>query len=225
MTPQQRDWLLWQLEIRQNIDKDTTDRSTVFIRFGTMCAEDGSLSSFYAHNGTLFVIQDNDQPWRWPVVRIDSSRLGLAYNPDTNADDAKLHAYAIHIKDLFHPGAVDGEGMDEGIDDGWAREVRVFRRLSKKHPHPGYVRYLGCRVAETPSGEKRITGIVLEKLQRSMANYDPDDAAFRDLDTAVFLQRLEHVVLFLHSIGLAHNDLKPGNVLLRDNNVPVLIDF
>lgn len=71
---------------------------------------------------------------------------------------------------------------------------------------------------------RRLAGIVLEKLGRSLNSYDPDEPALHGLDTDWLLARLECAVAHLHSIGLAHNDIKPSNVTLRADHQPVLID-
>ena len=39
------------------------------------------------------------------------------------------------------------------------------------------------------------------------------------------MDALESAVSHLHSLGLAHNDLHPGNVLVDDRGAPVLRDF
>lgn len=98
--------------------------------------------------------------------------------------------------------------------------MRAFERLSKQHPHPNIIRYLGCRVTHG-----RITGIVLELATRCLCDYSEEAPAFQGVDVDLVMDRLEAAVLFLHSIGLAHNDIKPSNVMLRADNQPLLIDF
>ena len=39
------------------------------------------------------------------------------------------------------------------------------------------------------------------------------------------MDALESAVSHLHSLGLAHNDLHPGNILVDDKGAPVLRDF
>lgn len=36
---------------------------------------------------------------------------------------------------------------------------------------------------------------------------------------------LESAIYHLHSLGWAHNDLNPGNILVNEAGMPVLIDF
>jgi serine/threonine protein kinase len=46
-----------------------------------------------------------------------------------------------------------------------------------------------------------------------------------ELDKALFMAALESVILHLHGLGWAHNDLTPTNVLVSEAGMPVLIDF
>jgi serine/threonine protein kinase len=51
-----------------------------------------------------------------------------------------------------------------------------------------------------------------------------DTPAFEQLDKARFFAALESAIDYLHSLGLAHNDINPGNIMVKDE-MPVLIDF
>ncbi|KAK4153586.1 kinase-like domain-containing protein [Chaetomidium leptoderma] len=124
----------------------------------------------------------------------------------------------------FRFGIQDCGGDGRRAKDQLLEEVLMLEKVSKM-PHPYIVRYLGCR---TRRG--RITSIVLESLEWNLFDYatkKPDD--FAQLDKEAFLAGLESAVKFLHSLGLAHNDLSPGNVMLREADdgslSPVLIDF
>ncbi|KIH88699.1 hypothetical protein SPBR_07347 [Sporothrix brasiliensis 5110] len=251
--PQQHEWSCWESEIRETFLATTDDPNTLFINSNGAFLSDGSVIFYYSCNGEFFLIRDNGQPWRWPAVKVDPATLGLPYDPETNAEDAALELTmalpqsllrndAVFIKEFFDKCV--GSTYTEACSERWLHEVRMLELLARKHPHPNFVRYLGCRVIEVPGDntaaedvlehagqtrkrvQKRITGIVLEKLQHCMSDYDPDDANWsRILEPAIFLKRLEAAVLYLHSVGLAHNDLKPGNVMVRADGQPVLIDF
>lgn len=47
---------------------------------------------------------------------------------------------------------------------------------------------------------------------------------FQHLDKKKFIEALESAIDHLHSLGLAHNDLNPNNIMVR-NGLPVLVDF
>lgn len=42
---------------------------------------------------------------------------------------------------------------------------------------------------------------------------------------APYFRQLASAVGYLHERGITHNDIKPANVLLSHNDVPVLVDF
>lgn len=87
-----------------------------------------------------------------------------------------------------------------------------------KSPHPNIIKYYGCRVRRG-----RITAIVLEQLDCTLNEY-VSMPAFQTLDKSRFVEALESAVDDVHSLGLAHNDINPYNIMVKDG-MPVLIDF
>ncbi|KAJ6177978.1 hypothetical protein N7519_008439 [Penicillium mononematosum] len=96
-------------------------------------------------------------------------------------------------------------------------ETIVMERISRS-PHRNVIRYYGCRV-------KRgyITPIVLERLDQTLSEY-ASTSDFQQLDKVKFFESLKSAVEHLHTIGLAHNDINPNNIMVK-NGSPVLIDF
>ncbi|KAI1494120.1 serine/threonine-protein kinase [Biscogniauxia mediterranea] len=143
----------------------------------------------------------------FPVVP-DSMSLTVA--PD-NLDDASsfikrpgMNCYEI----MKGTGYIPKKMLDEVI---------AMERVSKA-PHPNIVHYYGCRVRRG-----RITGIVLERLGLTLRQYasTPD---YKQLDETAFIEQLASAVDHLHIQGLAHNDISPDNIMVKDG-MPVLIDF
>ncbi|RDW76579.1 Protein kinase-like [Aspergillus mulundensis] len=98
-------------------------------------------------------------------------------------------------------------------------ETVVMEKISQS-PHPNIIQYYGCRV-------KRgyITSIVLERLDQTLHDY-VSTPEFQDLDTDKFCRSMRSAVEYLHSLGLAHNDINPYNIMLKkESREPVLIDF
>lgn len=85
-------------------------------------------------------------------------------------------------------------------------------------PHPNIVHYYGCRVRRG-----RIVGLVTERLGYTLKQHS-ETPAFLSLDKQAFYRALLLAVAHLHKMGLAHNDIKPSNVMVK-NGMPVLIDF
>jgi len=82
-----------------------------------------------------------------------------------------------------------------------------------KTPHPHIVHYYGCREARG-----YITTIVLERLDTTLTQYI-SRPEFESLD-----KTLESAVEYIRGLRLAHNDINPGDIVVRDG-MAVLIDF
>ncbi|KAJ5935162.1 hypothetical protein N7466_004709 [Penicillium verhagenii] len=96
-------------------------------------------------------------------------------------------------------------------------EAHILETLSK-NPHPGIIKYYGCR---TQRGF--ITALALERHPSDLKRYIKDKKS--PLDQEKFMVALESAINHLHSLGFAHNDINPANVLLDHAQMPVLVDF
>ncbi|KAF4454630.1 Protein kinase-like (PK-like) [Fusarium austroafricanum] len=96
-------------------------------------------------------------------------------------------------------------------------ETLTMEQISQTQ-HPNIIKYHGCR---TRRG--RITSIVLERLNETLQQYSTTPE-FEKLDKLKFLDALQSAVDYIHSLGLAHNDVNPYNIMVKDG-MPVLIDF
>ncbi|MBE3043324.1 protein kinase family protein [Candidatus Bathyarchaeota archaeon] len=103
------------------------------------------------------------------------------------------------------------------IPKGLLEEAETMEKISK-HPHPYIVHYHGCRVRRG-----RITGLVLDRHPHTLADYLKNQVG--SVDKEPFMRALTSAVDHLHSINFAHNDLHPGNILVNQQGMPVLIDF
>ncbi|OAX79910.1 serine/threonine protein kinase [Emergomyces africanus] len=96
-------------------------------------------------------------------------------------------------------------------------EAQVMEKISE-HPHPNIINYHGCRVRRGC-----ITGLVLDHHSNTLTDYLKNKIG--PIDKKPFLQALKSAIYHLHSLGWAHNDLKPDNILVDKDGMPVLIDF
>ncbi|KAI0407488.1 kinase-like domain-containing protein [Xylaria palmicola] len=103
------------------------------------------------------------------------------------------------------------------VPEGILQETLIMEQISIAS-HPNIITYLGCRVKRG-----RITAIVLERLDQTLTqlSWTP---AFHQLDHDSFFKAVESAVCHIHSLGLAHNDINPDNIMIKDG-MPVLIDF
>jgi serine/threonine protein kinase len=99
------------------------------------------------------------------------------------------------------------------------QEAEILELLSRHRQHPNIVCYHGCLVKRG-----RIVGIVLARLTELLEyRFEHDDV--EPFNTEACLQKIESAVQFLHSQGLAHNDIKPANIMLDEHDEPYLTDF
>jgi serine/threonine protein kinase len=107
------------------------------------------------------------------------------------------------------------------LAEGLLEEARTMEFLSN-HPHPNIIRYHGCR-----SRDGYLTGIVLDRYSYDLQGYMKKNV--EAIDKEKFMRALESAVHHLHSLGWAHNDLNPTNIMVdysdEGDTVPILIDF
>lgn len=102
------------------------------------------------------------------------------------------------------------------------QEAHAMEFLAQR-PHPNIVSYYGCQIKRD-----RITGLVLETfpLKHDLGFAAQRPELFKDLvDKNRIMPGLRAAVDHLHSIGLAHNDINPANIMLGEGGEPKLIDF
>ncbi|KAK0710701.1 kinase-like domain-containing protein [Lasiosphaeris hirsuta] len=99
-------------------------------------------------------------------------------------------------------------------------EAVIMETLLLRNPHPNIVRYHGCRVRRN-----RVTGLLLDAYSTDLNALESDKALLESIDRTAFVAGIESAIAHLHSLGLAHNDLNPANIMLGKSGEPILIDF
>lgn len=94
-------------------------------------------------------------------------------------------------------------------------EILVLEIL-KQRPHPNLAEYYGCS-----NHRGFITGILLKKYNATLEEYLDS----HKLPHEHIMAGLEAGIQHLHTLGYAHNDLNPTNIMLDDSLTPVIIDF
>jgi serine/threonine protein kinase len=90
--------------------------------------------------------------------------------------------------------------------------------LLKRNPHPNIDSYHGCLIERG-----RIVGFVLDRYPLTLEERLKHSAEKIDIETC--MNKIVSAVNHLHSLGLAHNDLTPMNIMVDKNDSPVLTDF
>lgn len=169
-----------------------------------------------------------------PKAEISLDQLAAALEPVH--DDAVFPAWPLPGTDLRKaPGALPANvhikrpslelypmlkqlGIDvKQLFDTIIAEAQVLEELSQ-HPHPNLIRYHGCRIVRG-----HFTGLVLDRHPHDLQTYVQHGHG--SLDKTHFIAALESAIKHLHDLGWAHNDLSPGNLLVSEEGMPVLIDF
>lgn len=99
-------------------------------------------------------------------------------------------------------------------------EARIHERI-RRHPHRHLDSYLGCVVERG-----RIVRLAMERYTESLYEYlqreTPESDSHQHIDC---MDQIEAAAKHLHSLGLAHNDISPSNIMFDSVGQAVLIDL
>lgn len=97
-------------------------------------------------------------------------------------------------------------------------EATIMEYLARnENQHRNIVRYHGIRVRRG-----RITGLTLDKHPLTLLQHVRRRL---ELDNEACMKALKSAVTHLHSLGLAHNGIKPESIMITSDAKPVLVDF
>jgi serine/threonine protein kinase len=113
----------------------------------------------------------------------------------------------------------EGADMPPSIPRVLLDEIQIMELLSK-HPHTNIVRYHGCRVRRG-----RVTSLVLDRHDAVLDDLEDNVELRASVDKDRIMTDISRAVAHLHSLGLAHNDLNPSNIVIGKNKEAILIDF
>ncbi|OIW28383.1 hypothetical protein CONLIGDRAFT_374720 [Coniochaeta ligniaria NRRL 30616] len=102
----------------------------------------------------------------------------------------------------------------------------------KQHPHLNIALYYGCVVSDGRVDGlcfKRYPETLMDKVNPGRLNkttfmVSKDRAAARKMAVR-YLSGIEEGIRHLHALGLVHNDLNPANVMITEEDTPVIVDF
>lgn len=98
----------------------------------------------------------------------------------------------------------DGNDLVGGKDEVGGDEVDA---AAAAVPHPNVVRYYGCVLKD-----ERITHLCLQRCYCNLAEYA--EVGLSSEETDELLGQVQEGLKFLHGLGLAHNDIHPGEFFL-----------
>ena len=97
-------------------------------------------------------------------------------------------------------------------------EAETFEALIRKPHHRNIIRYHGCIVHR-----RRITGIVLDRCSKTLEDRLREGA--HGFNKRLCMDGIKSGVEHLHSLGYAHNDLNPSNIMVSEDDTPIIIDL
>ena len=136
--------------------------------------------------------------------------LGITLAPDPLPNNSYIKRPGLQH---YNPDAPVGRRLSDIVMD----EILVCETL-KQHPHINIAQYFGCTVRNDC-----VDGLVFTKYPITLAARLKDTN--RPLDVEACLRGIEDGLTHLHAIGLIHNDINPENIMLQEDDTPVIIDF
>lgn len=121
---------------------------------------------------------------------------------------------ALHLKG---PNLTNYAG-DDDLAKTLLQEALIHERL-RTHPHPNLDIYLGC-VAHNDLIVRLVFRSHIETLSRRR-----EDMNFSPQQRQDCMDKVESAAKHLHSLGLAHNDISPANIMFGDGDSVFLIDL
>lgn len=104
------------------------------------------------------------------------------------------------------------------IADEFQEEILVCREI-QMHPHPNLLQFKGCL-----QKDGRIVGLLLKRYSITLS-WRVEGFDQPPIDRQAYLDGIQAGVEHLHSLGFAHNDLSPYNIMIDEQDRPVIIDM
>jgi serine/threonine protein kinase len=101
------------------------------------------------------------------------------------------------------------------VADRMRNEALTLERLMKD-PHPSLATYHGCVVKDG-----RITHLCLSRCMCNLVEYQEVGLAEEECER--ILKQVKSGLQHLHSLGIAHNDLNPGELIIHPSRCHVLL--
>ena len=90
--------------------------------------------------------------------------------------------------------------------------------ILREHPQENIASYLGC-----VNADGFVAGLCFKKYAETLSDRLKDTNRPLDLDSC--LKGVKNGFDYLHSLGLNHNDINPRNIMLDNQDSPIILDF
>lgn len=106
---------------------------------------------------------------------------------------------------------------DDALKKLMLQEVQKLEAL-KESPHPNVVKYHGCI-----EKDNLLIGLCLDKYSETLAERVRRKGT--ELSKNHCLKGVQNGIQHLRSLGYCHNDINPTNIMFKEDDTPVIIDF
>ncbi|KAJ2984034.1 hypothetical protein NQ176_g260 [Zarea fungicola] len=181
------------------------------------------------HNGQYHVGKWNDRK----QLPHDFSQLEDVQTIRTENRSPKLRPHwttATPVDDIWLKTPSIDEWLDNDHETRMAHEIEMCE-LIRQNQHPNLAVYCGCSESNGLA-----TGLLFKKYKTTLLEQvNPQRLSKKDFiargrplvrqDMKAWFPMLRAAVQHLHSLGLVHNDITPANIMLDENDIPIIIDF
>ena len=168
--------------------------------------------------------------YRYEIVRtLGQGSFGITYLATTQiAGSLGAISVKVAIKEFFMKeinmregsSVTGGSSSKDGLFDKYRQKFRREAQNLSNMQHPGIVKVIELFDANGTSY------IVMEFLGGgSFDDYILRRGKLPENEALQFTRRIGESISFMHSHHMLHLDLKPSNIMLNDQNEPVVIDF
>ncbi|KAJ5383891.1 hypothetical protein N7517_001802 [Penicillium concentricum] len=174
--------------------------------YGTLKTPKAGIT-FEQVTNTLESVPDEEVFTRWPAPGLELMQAPVTLTEDFYIKRPSPEMYKV-LKE---------HNQLSQLSAALLAEAEVLESLLQ-HPHPNIIRYYGCRVLRG-----YFIGLVIDKHPHDLYTYLKNQVG--TIEKPSFIAELKSSLRYLHTHGLAHNNLTPNNILVSKEGMPVLIDF
>lgn len=189
---------------------DSPDPATYLQQFPQ---HSGELTSFFRNHHWL---GEAPAPDSSPLI---GSQIGPYQIESEIARGGMGVVYRAHQAGLDRPVALKLISSGVLAGDEERKRFRIEAEAAARLDHPGIIaiheigswqgyEYFSMTLVEGPTLQKQI-----------------DDRRFNDQRSAELVREIAHAVDYAHRVGIVHRDLKPDNILLSEDDRPLVTDF
>lgn len=101
-------------------------------------------------------------------------------------------------------------------------EIMMYELLRRGPSHPNVARYHGVVIA---GDSDLVLGLVLDQYQMTLKERVENSSTLGKIDVVETIRGMRMGVEHLHRMGVQHNDLSVHNVMVAEEDRPVIVDF